>query len=105
VRAGARAHELERDRLAEGAVDGLVDLAHAPRADLLDQRVAIAEALAGGDSERSDPARRRAGNGGGGCGGDVVGKGRRATGRTVPSFRHRVPAVRATHGSGPIRDT
>src|SRR6266545_5823736 len=57
LRAGARAHELERDRLAEGAVDGLVDLAHAPRADLLHEGVAIAEALAGGDTERSDSAR------------------------------------------------
>ncbi len=43
---GGRPYELERHRLAELAVDRLVDVPHAPGADLLDDRVAVAEGLA-----------------------------------------------------------
>ena len=95
-------HELEGDRLAEAAVDGLVDLAHAPR------RRSPRSACSGPRSAgRGRPGRVRghaaAGRGrGGGRGGDVVGKGGGAAGRTMPPFRHRGAAVRATHGKAPF---
>src|SRR5205823_5592462 len=47
----AGAHELEGDGLAEADVDGLVDVAHAARPDLLHQRVAVAEGLPGREAQ------------------------------------------------------
>src|SRR5262249_7360440 len=76
--------QLEGDRLAHADVDGLVDLSHPARPDLLDQRVAVAEALAGLDAGQAEAPRGRPrdGRGGGGIGGGGGGDG--TAGRAVP---------------------